>query len=262
MEVEVNGIKIAYAETGKGFPLVLIHGFPLNKDIWVPQLDGLVKSAHIITPDLRGHGSSQGSSENYSMDIFVNDIAALMDTKNINGPILGGHSMGGYITMAFCRRYIRWLSGLILVSTRASADTDEGKSNRDKMASLAKEKGAESIAEAMIPKLLSPKSLTEKPELANQIKMIIEKTPIDGIVGDLMGIKNRLDSTPLLPKIPIPTLIIHGADDQLIPPSEAESMAGLIPECQLCVIPDAGHLPNLEQPDLFNDAVLNFIDSI
>jgi pimeloyl-ACP methyl ester carboxylesterase len=150
------------------------------------------------------------------------------------------------------------VAGLILTATRAGADSSESKANRDKSAVLAQEKGADVIAEAMLPRLLSPKTLTARPDLVDRVRKIMRGISVDGIVGDLTGMRDRLDSTPLLTQINIPTLIIYGADDQIIPLSEVEFMHQAIINSELKIIPDAGHLPNLEQPELFNQVVKEF----
>ncbi len=263
MEIQMNDITLHYEETGNGIPIVMIHGFPLNRKIWQPQLQNLTDSARMLAVDLRGFGESPSTSGPSTMDLYAKDIAEMLDRLDIIAPVLVGLSMGGYVALSFYRRYARWLSGLILVSTRASADSKETKESRDRMVNIVKEpEGIKSITNIMLPKMLSPKSYIEKPELVSLVKEIMETSSVDGISGALMGMKDRSDSTEILTGFNIPTLIIHGSDDQLVPLAEAESMAKAIPNSKFQVIPNAGHLPNMEQPDQFNNIMSTFLKEL
>lgn len=259
MRLSLPGFTMAYDDRGRGLPLLFIHGYPLNRTLWEPQIDDLSYTTRVLTVDLRGHGESDPMPGPYPMDLLADDCISLLDALGITTPIvICGLSMGGYVTFAFYRRYAARVAGLILTATRAGADSSESKANRDKSAVLAQEKGADVIAEAMLPRLLSPKTLTARPDLVDRVRKIMRGISVDGIVGDLTGMRDRLDSTPLLTQINIPTLIIYGADDQIIPLSEVEFMHQAIINSELKIIPDAGHLPNLEQPELFNQVVKEF----
>jgi pimeloyl-ACP methyl ester carboxylesterase len=170
--------------------------------------------------------------------------------------------MGGYIALEFYRRYPEQVAGLILASTRAGDDSPEGKAGRDKAAELAKSEGATAVSAGMLPKMLAEENYETDVELVEYVKEIVSTASLNGVVGALAAMRDRIDSTPTLGDIDVPVLIIHGADDQLIPVSEAEAMHKAIPNSELVVIPDAGHLPNLEQPDLFNDAVIDFLEEL
>jgi pimeloyl-ACP methyl ester carboxylesterase len=259
MRLSLPGFTMAYDDRGRGLPLLFIHGYPLNRTLWEPQIDDLSYTTRVLTVDLRGHGESDPMPGPYPMDMLADDCISLLDALGITRPIvICGLSMGGYVTFAFYRRYAAHVAGLILTATRAGADSSESKANRDKSAVLAQEKGADVIAEAMLPRLLSPKTLTARPDLVDRVRKIMRGISVDGIIGDLTGMRDRLDSTPLLTQINIPTLIINGADDQIIPLSEVKFMHQAIINSELKIIPDAGHLPNLEQPELFNQVVKEF----
>ncbi|HZD56668.1 MAG TPA: alpha/beta fold hydrolase [Anaerolineales bacterium] len=263
MLARVNNFSMAYDDQGGGRPLLLIHGFPLNRNLWEPQISDLSAVGRILAPDLRGHGGSEAVSGPYSMDLLAGDCNALLDEIEIEQPaVICGLSMGGYITLAFYRRYPQRVAGLILAATRAGADSAVGKANRDKMASLAKEQGAGAVAAELLPKMLSPRTYAADPELVERVSQILKANSVEGIIGDLMGMKGRPDSTVTLQQINVPTLIIHGVDDQLIPLAEAESMHAAIQDSRLHVVAEAGHLLNLEQPDVFNQAVREFLQSI
>ncbi len=263
MYLQLPDYTLAYTDLGQGLPLVFIHGYPLNRGLWQPQVDELWDVARVLAPDLRGHGDSQPVPGPYSMDLLAEDVKAFLDSLGINQPvILCGLSMGGYIAFAFFRKYASRMAGLILTATRALADTPQQKAGRDQSAQLAGQMGVEAIVEGMLPKLLSPKTYAQRPELAALARTIMEKTSLAGILGDLAGLKERPDSTPTLGQIHLPTLILHGADDQIIPLQEAQAMQAAIPGARLEVIPDGGHLLNLENPAAFNQAVRSFLKEL
>lgn len=266
MNIHVNDISIAYDERGSGVPLLLIHGYPLNRKLWEPQLSSLSVNARVIAPDLRGHGDSEPGPVPsqprlaFSMEMLADDCASFLAALGVSRPaVIGGLSMGGYIALAFARKYPQRLAGLILAATRAGADSAEGKANRDTAVALARDSGPSAIAEAMLPKMMSPKTYESNPELVAGVFDMMKTTSVSGIVGDLLGMKERPDSTTYLSEIHKPTLLLYGADDQIIPQAEMESMANAIPSSQLIVIPNAGHLLNMEQPDEFNQAVRTFM---
>lgn len=257
-----DGFTMAYQDTCDQIALVLIHGFPLDSAMWEMQLQDLSDVVRMIAPDLRGHGRSDSVAGPYSMEMFSDDIAGLLDHLNVHGPVLVcGLSMGGYIALDFYRRYPDRVAGLILTATRAGADSEEGKANRDATAATVKTEGTGPIVAGMLPKLLAPGSYGDD-ELVSYVKEIMEGASVEGVIGALAAMKDRPDSMPMLVDIDVPTLIIHGAEDQIIPVSEAEALYEAIEDAELVIVPDAGHLPNLEQPDAFNDAIIDFIEEL
>ncbi|MCS6908137.1 MAG: alpha/beta fold hydrolase [Anaerolineales bacterium] len=260
---EFESFKMAYEEVGSGIPLLLIHGYPLNRHMWQPQLDELGKDARVIAPDLRGHGDSTPTEGIYTMDLLAEDCAKLLDHLRIREKIvLCGLSMGGYISFAFARNYPERLAGLILTATRAAPDTEEHKLNRQRSLALAKEQGLEPIIEAMLPRVLSPTTLQNRPDLVQTVRKIMQRTSLQAILGDLQGMMERADSRPFLKQITVPTLILHGKEDPLIPVEEAKAMQESIPNCRLVLLDRAGHLPNLEASEQFNQAIREFIQTL
>ena len=260
MRIKVHDIYMEHEDLGTRTPLLFIHGYPLNRHLWDEQVSELSDIARVLAPDLRGHGGSDAVPGPYSMDLHAEDCQAFLDALRVAQPVaLCGLSMGGYVAFAFYRKYPERVAGLILAATRAGADSPEGKANRDKALALAKEKGVSAVVESMLPKMLSPKTYPSKPQLVARVKAMMESTSLEGVLGDLAGLRDRPDSTPTLATIDRPTLILHGADDQLIPVSEAEAMHAGIKGSQLKILPDAGHLLNMEQPEAFNEAVREFV---
>ena len=263
MRIKIRDITMEHEDLGTRTPLLFIHGYPLNRHLWDEQVSELSDIARVLAPDLRGHGGSDAVPGSYSMDLHAEDCQAFLDALRVAQPVvLCGLSMGGYVAFAFYRKYPERVAGLLLAATRAGADSPEGKANRDKAMALAKEKGVSAVVESMLPKMLSPKTYQARPELVARVKAMMESTSPDGVLGDLAGLRDRPDSTPTLATIDRPTLILHGADDQLIPVSEAEAMHAGIKGSQLKILPDAGHLLNMEQPEAFNEAMRKFVWSL
>lgn len=260
MKLNINGISLALDDSGSGIPVMFIHGYPLSREIWQLQLAGLSDIAHVIAPDLRGHGESQATNGEYSMELLANDCAALLDAIPVTQKVvLCGLSMGGYIAFAFLRKFASRLAGLILTATRALPDSEKARGNREKALAQVKTEGINKIIEDMLPKLFSPATLSDNSILLNQVRQIMQSTALEGFKGDLLGMKNRPDSTPLLSQINIPTLLVFGEQDQIIPLDEARAMHAAIPGSRLEIIADAGHLLNLEQPQKFNEILRRFI---
>jgi 3-oxoadipate enol-lactonase len=263
MKLSLDNGFLDYELLGKGNPLLFIHGYPLSQKIWEPQMDSLGDQATLISVDLRGHGNSYAFEGPYSMDLLANDCKLLLDNLNIKFPtVVCGLSMGGYVALAMYRNFPDLFKGMILTSTRSGSDSPEGKINRDIAINQAYQYGANYIADSMLPKLFSPMTQAKNPDLLNMIHSVMANTSVQGIVGALQGMRDRADSSSLLTKINCPVLIIHGLDDQLIPMKDAELMDQQIPNSRLMKISNAGHLPNLEQPEIYNRFVQDFLHSL
>ena len=262
MRAQLHDLVLAYDLHGTGRPLLLLHGYPLNRHLWQPQLAPLADAAQVIAPDLRGHGESSAPAEPHTVDQLADDLVALLDHLGLAGPgVVAGLSMGGYVALAFHRRHPERVAGLILAATRAGADSDAGKANRDKAMALAREQGVAAIADSMLPKLLAPEHYAAQPDLVHTVREMMASTPLNGVLADLAAMRDRPDATDQLAGITQPVLVIHGQADQLIPPSEAEVAYGHLPHARLALLPRAGHLLNLEQPEAFNAEVRTFLRS-
>lgn len=263
MYMRSSGFSIYYQIFGQGTPMLLIHAFPLNSLMWEPQITTLKDESQLIIPDMRGFGKSDQPPGAYPMDDMADDCMNLLEDAGVDQRVIvAGLSMGGYVTLAFYRKYSHKVKGLILAGTRASADTPEGKLKREQSAEKAQEIGVEAVVADMLPKMMAPKTYITKPELVAHVERLMNNASVNGVVGALLGMKERLDSQDLLPQISVPTLILHGADDQLISSHVTEEMHAAIRDSRLMIVPDAGHLLNLEQPQVFNQAAREFIRSI
>ena len=262
MQAKINDMTLAYSDSGSGQPIVFLHAFPLNRTMWAEQEAALSSHHRVITIDLRGHGESDAPLWHYSLDQAADDVRALLDHLSIRQALFVGLSMGGYILLAFYRKYADRVKGMVLADTRAQADTPEGKAGRFQMAQIAYKQGPSAIADIMLPKLLSPATIQARPKIVQQVRTMIEGNQISGIAGDLMAMAERPDSVPLLQQIACPTQIIVGELDQATPPADAKLMAEQIPHAKLAIIPNAAHLANLEQPEEFTKIVAAFANEL
>jgi 3-oxoadipate enol-lactonase len=258
----VHGVNLAVEVLGEGPPVLFVHGYPLNRTMWRAQLEGLTGFRR-IAPDLRGMGQSDAPDLGYGMNIYAADLAALLDALGIEEVILCGLSMGGYIIFELLRTWRSRLRGLVLMDTRAEADTPEARRARDSAASLARERGAAAIAEAMLPKLLAPDTLANQRDVVEHVRSMIAGTPVAGIVGALAAMRHRAGSESLLSSLAdVPTMVMVGESDALTPPEQARTLVEAIPGARLEIIPGAGHLPPLEQPEEVTRRLREFLSAL
>jgi len=230
--------------------VVLLHAFPLSSEMWQPQVEALGNGCRIITPDLRGFGDHAGASG--SLAEMADDVAGL-----IREPVvLGGLSMGGYVALAFARKYPAKLRGLILADTKAEADDAAGKANRDKMIAFAESHTSREVIDSVMPKMATT------PAAVEQVRALASKQSPAAIANAVRAMRDRPDASDVLPTIRVPTLVIVGSDDQLTPLPIAQNLAGRIAGAKLEVMPGAGHISNLENPAAFNNVLRAFLTSI
>ena len=258
MRAQVNGITVGYDDRGTGLPIVFLHAFPLNRTMWVQQETALCQRFRTISIDLRGHGESDAPFWRYSLEQYALDVKEVLARLGIARALFVGLSMGGYLEFTLYRLYPELILGLVFADTRAEADKPEQTQWRFNLAQQTGAIGPAAVIADMLPKLLAPKTYERDPDLVERVRSIQAAAPVPGIIGDLMAMAERPDSTELLTSIRIPTLVIVGQDDVLTTPADAERIAKGIPGAKLVIIPEAGHLSNMEQPDLFNRAVEEF----
>jgi pimeloyl-ACP methyl ester carboxylesterase len=239
--------------------LVLLHAFPLNKRMWEPQLSLSAHGWRVLAPDLRGFDGLAGEPPIASMDDYAADVIDFMDALHVRDAVLGGLSMGGYVVFAVLRRAASRVTGLVLADTRPDADTADGLAGRRRMLALLDERGVQGVAEDMLPKLVGHTTRAQRPVVGEHVRDLILANPDDAVAGAVRAMMTRPDSTPQLVGIRCPALIVVGSEDAVTPPTVSEHMHRSIPGSELAVIPAAGHLSNLEQPDVFNAAVAAFL---
>jgi 3-oxoadipate enol-lactonase len=260
--IAVNGVNLAVDARGEGPAILFIHGYPLDHTTWDHQLSHL-EGWQRIAPDLRGMGQSDAPDLGYSMATYADDLLALLTNLGVERAVLCGVSMGGYVAFEVLRRARERVSGLVLMNTRAEADTPEGRRARDLAAAQARDGGAEAVADAMLPKLLAKVSATRSPALVTRLRRVITATPLAGILGALGALRDRPDSLSLLPTLAgLPTLVMVGAEDELTPKERSEVMAAKIPGAELRVIPGVGHMTPVEAPEAATTALREFLSQL
>jgi 3-oxoadipate enol-lactonase len=248
---------VRYLEAGTGRPLVLLHAFPLNAEQWLPQLARVPPGWRYIAPDMRGLGRSESGlvRGEASMDLYAQDVFEVMAHLDVRTAAVAGLSMGGYVALAMVRRAPERVTGLVLADTRAAADTEEGRAGRDRMLAVLERDGPRGVSRAMLPTLLGQTTRRDQPDLAEAIDRIIQTGTSEGVGAAIRAMKHRPDSTPLLPTIACPTVIVCGEEDVITTPEEGEALHRAIPGSRFVLVAGAGHLSNLENPLAFTAAL-------
>jgi 3-oxoadipate enol-lactonase len=259
-----SGGPIAYREYGEGEkdPVVLLHAFPLNGRMWEPQAKALAEDRRVVVPDYPGFGRSPHPPAQPDVRYYAEGVSGLLDRLGLERVVLGGLSMGGYVAFGCMKLFPERISGLVLANTRPDPDSEEARQSRKEMARRVAEEGVEVLAELQMPRLLAKDTLENDEETVEIVRaMILESTP-DGVVAALGALRERPDSTPLLPEIGVPTLVVGGEEDEISTPDVMGAMAEKIPASRHVVLPKAGHLSNLEASGKFNAALTDFLEEL
>ncbi len=264
MKVKLNGITINYTERGlpQGLPVVFIHGFPFNHSMWEPQMKALPNNIRAVTYDVRGHGESDVADGIYSIEIFVDDLMALLEHLSIEKAVVCGLSMGGYIALRGFERQPEKFKALILCDTRTEADTNEGKVKRSASIKTVKTDGVGVFADGFVKAVFAEKTFQNNPAVVDMIRNVIKGNSPLGICGTLLALAARTETTAALSSVKVPTLILVGEEDKLTPPSASESMRDRIAKSEMHVIPHAAHMSNLENAEEFNAHLLPFLKKL
>ena len=248
-KIVFNGVELAFDRRGKGTPLVLIHGYPLDHSIWGDVVPLLEKDFDLILPDVRGFGGSAAVETPYSMADAAADLAAVLDSLGIEKAAFAGHSMGGYVALAFAKTFPDRVSGLSLISSQAAGDPPERKEGRYKTATDVSEKGVQIVAAAMTDKISPNQSVRDF------VRPLIGMQSVSGVTGALKAMAEREDLTSFLASFKLPLVLIHGDADELIPVDRAREIKALVPAAHLVELPGAGHMPMMEQPERTAEAL-------
>jgi 3-oxoadipate enol-lactonase len=263
MKAHLNGIFLSYGDQGSGPAVILLHGFPLTRSMWEPQQEALVQAGfRLVTPDLRGFGESDAPEGPYSMSLFADDIIALLDYLEIDRAVIGGMSMGGYILLNLLERYPERVVAACFITTRSTSDSEAAKAGRLALLERTKRNGTRTVAELSTATLLAGETLERNPELVNTVYRWMTSADIKGIEGALHALLDRKDYTSLLVYFDLPTLVIGADQDSAVQPEDLRILVEGLPNSELCVIPRAGHMANLEQPEAFNNCLLRFLHRV
>ncbi len=238
MYTTLHGCEVRYDDQGQGTPLLLMHAFPLNRMMFFP-----LPGVRLITFD--------APAGPLTMDLLADLAAALLDHLGLAQAVVGGVSMGGYAAFRFAARHPQRLLGLVLSNTRPAADSEDARRARYEMMEVARRDGPAEIARRLLPRLLGETTRRERPVVVERVRQMIEATSPEAIARMLEALATRPDSTPVLGSIAVPTLVIAGEEDVITPPEESSQWAAAIPGAVFHVIPRAGHLSCLEEPDRF-----------
>ena len=259
MRVAARGFSFEVEDHGSGAPLLLLHGFPLSSAIWDPLRPALTEVTRLVTPDLRGFGESDKPADGYGMTELAEDVTALAHALGLERFILGGHSMGGYVALRLVAVARERLAGLILIDTRADADTAEAASRRTAALATIEHDGGARYLDGFVPNLLSPSTRDRAPRLLAELRAIAAAVPDHVLAGCQRGMLGRPDSSELLPRLDVPALVLVGAEDAITPPDVARATAAALPQATLAVIPGAGHTPSVERPIPTAEALAGFV---
>ncbi|MFF5260864.1 alpha/beta fold hydrolase [Actinomadura viridis] len=252
-------VQIHARDVGAGTPLVLLHAFPLSSAMWLAQREGLAGRFRVITPDLRGFGGSRLGDDPPSIDHMADDVALLFHRLGLDGAVVAGLSMGGYVAMALCRRHPDLVLGLVLASTKASADTEQARRNRLRQAdALDRDGDLDVLLDEVLPNLVGPTTLRQRALVYGRVRGLVQATPAPAAAWAQRAMAGRPASFDTLRGLTVPALVVSGDEDALSTAEDARAMVEALPDAEPVVIPQAGHLCAIEQPDLFNRAVGEF----
>ncbi|MBX3462346.1 MAG: alpha/beta fold hydrolase [Planctomycetes bacterium] len=257
--VAFDHTRLAVHLAGRGPLAVLLHGYPLDHRMWLDAMHGPLAERHtLVAVDLRGHGQSPWCGDAvHAMDTFADDVSAVIRTLSDEPVHVVGLSMGGYVAQALWARHAPLVRSLALVDTRAAADAMAARAARDAAARAVVEQGRRALATGMLDKLLAKRAADDPFGLLLRARVLSMATslPVETIVADLRGLRDRPDRTGMLPSITVPTLVVVGSDDAITPPAEAQRMAAAIAGAELVEVPRCGHLVPMEEPAAFARAL-------
>jgi pimeloyl-ACP methyl ester carboxylesterase len=254
-----GGVELHYEVRGEGEPVLFLHGFPFTGALWDPVVERLGGGWRCIVPDLRGMGRSPATA-GAGMDDYADDLARLLDALGETRPVvLIGMSMGGYVAFAFARRHPERVRALVLVATRAQADTEEGAHGRLATADRVLREGSRVVADDMLGKLFAASA---PEELRSRWHATMAATPPEGVAAALRAMAVRPDSLGTLRELDRPVLVVMGEDDAIVPVEDGRRMAEGARAGRLVTVPGAGHMVTVERPDAVADALRGFLDSL
>ncbi len=263
LKVKANGIEICYDDLGTGtLPVIFIHGFPFNKSSWQPQLQGLQQQFRVIAYDVRGFGQSQAGDEKLTVTLMANDLIKLMESLEIEKSVICGLSMGGYIALNAVTRFPDRFAAVILADTQCINDTPEAAKKRYDTAESIQKDGSQKFAEGFMSKLFAADTTSSNKSLLETVNSMITATSVPTLVAALDALAQRTETCTELKNVTTPSLIICGEEDVITPPAQSESMHNNLSASEMVIIPNAGHLSNLEQPALFNEILQNYLNSL
>lgn len=254
MKIEVNGVHLAYETWGHTErPIVLMHGFGLDRSIWRDLATKYLADQQVILPDLRGHGESDAPVGPYHMSQLAEDLVYLLDAREVERAVVCGHSMGGYVALAFAAQFAERLLGLGLITTNAGSDSEEKRAGRYALIEEVRERGSIAVAENLAPRLSRSQAVIDA-----SFTLIDQTEPL-GLIGAMGGMAERPERTGLLSQINVPALVVAGEDDRITDFKTAKAMADALMKGEFLGIPDVGHMPMWEAPDILGRGLKSLV---
>ena len=256
----MNKSVLKYYEQGSGLPVILIHGFPLCNKMWRPQVTAMADAGYrVICPDLPGFGESLPAERPASISLYADAVIGLLDILGVERAVVGGMSMGGYVLLNLAERYPERLLGAMFLVTRAAADDAVGKQKRTSLAAEVSAGNLMIVPDTFAGVLFAPDTSRKNPEIFFEVRQWMEKTPAEGMVGGLLAMRDRVDSVAKLAGFSMPSLVVGAELDMAVPIEHSRLLAEFLPDAELKIIPGAGHMANLEEPELFNQSLIGFL---
>lgn len=255
-----NGITLSYHDSGSGTPILFLHSFGHNKNLWFPQLTHfLEKGFRVLAPDMPGHGESSFDPACHGVDEMAQGYIELLDTLHIRKTVVAGISMGGYIALRMWARRPDLVSGMVLSNTKAEKDSDEIVARRRTQIANIHRNGLEHFVTTGAPKRLSPVTLERSPWVLDTIELLNYTVPAEVNAATLEAMARKEDDTKVLPTIDVPVLVIAGSDDIFIPKESPGNLHKGIRGSRFHEIAGTGHVSSLEAPTEFNQVMEEFL---
>jgi 3-oxoadipate enol-lactonase len=258
--IQLKEIEMSYEDQGNGETIVLLHGFCGSSAYWKNVIPVLSQNYRVITPDLRGHGRSEVPLDTYSMEQMADDVKHLLDELQVSDAVMFGHSLGGYVTLAFAEKYPEVLTGFSLIHSTARPDDTAGKEGRLKAIGSIEDDGIKPFIDSLIPKLFAPDPIESMLEAVEYTKQIGYQTKPEGAIHTLEGMRERLDRNHVLRTSKVPILLVAGEKDQIIPVSKTFSVEGS--HITPMKLKDVGHMSMLEAPKELTAIMENFLQTL
>jgi pimeloyl-ACP methyl ester carboxylesterase len=241
-------------------PLILLHAFPLSSKMLDEQHRLLGVDYQLITPDLRGFGTSQLGTDAPSIDAYADDVIGELDRRDIDRAVVGGVSIGGYITMSLLRRHPQRVAAVVLADTKASADTREAAAHRHRIADrVVEEDSTQVLVDELVPRLVGKTTHARRPDLVVEVTDVVRAAAPGAVAWAQRAMAARPDFRDVLSGAELPALVLVGAEDEITPEADARAIVETMANARLVVVPEAGHLTPLEAPQAFADAVRDFL---
>ena len=261
--IKINDFRISYNDVGEGtVPIIFLHGFPFDKSMWNAQLESLKANNRVIAVDMRGFGKSNDENTHLSMELFTEDLILFMEELNIERAVLCGLSMGGFVALDAVKRFPERFDALILCDTQCIADTPAVKEKRYAAIDEINREGTGTFNEKFVKSVFHTETLTNKPGLVDELRTVVKANSDRIIKAGLVALADRSETCSILENITIPTLIICGREDEVTPLAQSEAMHKSIPNSELRIIDNAGHVSNLESPVEFNSYINEFLTTL